>query len=124
VSEKGAAAYGVDANGEPTPQAVIDYMRRYGPFFTETDGVSISRRSVDGDYRQTVRSWKLREASVSYRIPSRFVQRYIRARSASFGLTMRNIYTWTNFLGLDPESDQFLSVPQDQRWTMKFTIAF
>lgn len=124
VSEKGAAAYGVDANGEPTEKAVIDYMRRYGPFFTETTDQEVSRRSVDGDYRQTVGTWKLREASVSYRIPSRFVQQYVRARSASFSMTMRNIHTWTNFRGLDPESDQFLSVPQDKRWTMKLTVAF
>jgi outer membrane receptor protein involved in Fe transport len=124
VSEKGAAAYGVDANGEPTEKAVIEYMKRYGPFYTETTGQEVSRRSVDGAYRQTVGTWKLREASVSYRIPSRLVQQYIRARSASFSLTMRNLYTWTNFLGLDPESDQFLSVPQDKRWTMKLTVAF
>jgi outer membrane receptor protein involved in Fe transport len=124
VSEKGAAAYGVDANGEPTEKAIIEYMKRYGPFYTETTGQEVSRRSVDGAYRQTVGTWKLREASVSYRIPSRLVQQYIRARSASFSLTMRNLYTWTNFLGLDPESDQFLSVPQDKRWTMKLTVAF
>jgi hypothetical protein len=71
-----------------------------------------------------VSTWKLREASVSYRVPARLVQQYIGARSASLGLTMRNIHTWTNFLGLDPESDQFLSVPQDKRWTIKFTVAF
>ncbi len=123
-SVKGCAAYGVDSSGNCTEQATIDYLSRYGPFFGETTGNEISRRSVDGAYRQNVSTWKLREASVSYRIPSSLVQRYIRARSATFGVTMRNLHTWTNFLGLDPESDQFLSVPQDQRWTMRLTVTF
>jgi hypothetical protein len=123
VSVKGAAAYGVDADGNPTEKATREYLMRYGPFFT-SDGTEISRRSVDGAYRQNVNTWKLREASLSYRFPSQWVQRYIRARSATFGVTMRNIQTWTNFLGLDPESDQFLSVPQDQRWTMRLTVTF
>ena len=79
---------------------------------------------VDGAYRQTVHAFKLREASVSYRFPTRFVQQYVRARSASASLTMRNLHTWTNFLGFDPESDQFLSVPQDKRWTLRFQITF
>ena len=37
---------------------------------------------------------------------------------------MRNLHTWTNFDGLDPESDQFLSVPQDKRWTVSMTVTF
>jgi len=122
-SIRGAAAFGTDADGNPTPDAVKKYMQRYGPFFTES-GTSVSRGSVDGAYRQTVHAFKLREASVNYRFPSRFVQQYVRARSASIGLSMRNLYTWTNFLGLDPESDQFLSVPQDKRWTVRFQITF
>lgn len=124
VSEKGAAAYGVDANGEPTPAAIREYLMRYGPFFTETDGLAVSRRSVDGAYRQNVDTWRLREASVNVRVPSQYVQQYIGARTVTLGLTMRNVHTWTNFLGLDPESDQFLSVPADKRWTVKLTVAF
>lgn len=122
-SVRGAAAFGTDADGNPTEKATIEYMKRYGPFVTES-GDPVSRRNVDGAYRQNVHSFKLREASVSYRFPSRFVQRYVRARSATVGLTMRNLHTWTNFLGFDPESDQFLSVPQDKRWTVRFQVTF
>ncbi len=122
-SARGAAAFGTDAEGNPTPDAVEKYMMRYGPFVTES-GKSVSRGSVDGAYRQTVHSFKLREASVSFRFPTRFVQQYVRARSASASLTMRNLHTWTNYLGFDPESDQFLSVPQDKRWTLRFAITF
>ena len=85
---------------------------------------SVSRGSVDGAYRQKVQTFKLRELGVTYRFPTSFVQQYVRARSASLRFTMRNIQTWTNFNGLDPESDQFLSVPQDQRWTVGMTVTF
>jgi len=98
-------------------------MKRFGPFETES-GDPVSRGSVDGAYRQSVQTFKFREFSVNYRLPSQFVRRYVRARSASFRFSMRNVQTWTNFLGLDPESDQFLSVPQDQRWTVGMTVTF
>jgi hypothetical protein len=120
---RGCAAFGTDASGECTDQARKKYMRRYGPFYTES-GQSLSWNSVDGAYRQTVNTFKLREASVTYRLPTSFVQRYARARSATASLTMRNLRTWTNFRGFDPESDQFLSVPQDKRWTVRFTVTF
>jgi hypothetical protein len=123
VAVRGCAAFGTDSSGECTQEAQIKYMRKYGPFVTE-DGQSVSRRSVDGDYRQEAHTFKLRELGVTYRFPTTFVQQYVRARSASIRFTMRNIHTWTNFLGLDPESDQFLSVPQDQRWTVGMTVTF
>ncbi len=119
----GCAAYGTDANGECTEQAVLKYMKKYGPYYTES-GDAVSRRSVDGGYGQSVNMFKLREASVTYRLPTRFVQEYARARSATVTVTMRNLRTWTNYLGLDPESDQFLSVPADQRWTVRFNLTF
>ena len=98
-------------------------MKRFGPFVTE-DGNSVSRGSVDGAYRQTVHTFKLRELGVTYRFPTNMVQQYIRARSASLRFSMRNVETWTNFNGLDPESDQFLSVPQDKWWTVGMTVTF
>jgi hypothetical protein len=119
----GAAAYGVDANGNPTPAAIDMYMRRFGPFVTES-GKSISRTTVDGAYLQSGTFFRLREASATYRIPDRWVQQYVRARSASLRLTMRNLHTWTDYLGLDPESDQFLAVPANKQWTVGFNITF
>ncbi|MNC94873.1 hypothetical protein D3C83_118470 [compost metagenome] len=57
-------------------------------------------------------------------MPREFVRRYTRARSATLGVTARNIATWTAFTGLDPETDQFLTVPPDKRYTMRFSITF
>jgi TonB-dependent SusC/RagA subfamily outer membrane receptor len=119
----GAAAFGTDANGDPTPEAIDQYMRRFGPFVTES-GESLNRRLVSGAYLQSGKFFRLREASVTYRIPDAWVQQYARARSASLRVTMRNLRTWTGFLGLDPESDQFLSVPADKQWTVGFNLTF
>jgi hypothetical protein len=129
----GAAAFGVDANGEPTEEARRQYMSRFGPFVTEeyTDadgnpagGRQLNRNSVQGAYLQDGSFVKLREVSANFRIPNSWVQRYTGGRNASIGLTMRNLHTWTDFMGFDPESDQFLTVPQDRRWTLRFQFSF
>ncbi|MGW8267173.1 MAG: SusC/RagA family TonB-linked outer membrane protein [Longimicrobiales bacterium] len=119
----GCAAFMPNQQEPCSEAATIKYMKRFGPFYTES-GDAVSRGSVDGAYRQSIQTFKLREVSLNYRLPSDFVRQYVRARSASFRVSMRNVQTWTNFLGLDPESDQFLSVPQDQRWTVGMTVTF
>jgi TonB-dependent starch-binding outer membrane protein SusC len=120
---RGAAAYGTGPDGEPTDEARIKYLTRHGPFVTES-GRELNRNSVDGAYLQDGTFFRLREASVTYRIPANLVQQYLRARGASIGLSMRNIHTWTDFTGLDPETDQFLVVPSDRRWTVRFNLNF
>ncbi|HSJ10531.1 MAG TPA: TonB-dependent receptor, partial [Longimicrobiales bacterium] len=142
----------LDADGNPTEAARIAYMRRYGcdvsmgqgctatgAWTTETwvdeDGVTrggrkLSRTQVSGDYIEDGQFLRLREAAINYRIPNRIVQQYMRARSASIGLTMRNLHMWTDFTGLDPEvgygdnQTSFLTVPQDKRWTVRFLFTF
>jgi hypothetical protein len=120
----GAAAYGTEADGiTPTEKAKDEYVRRFGTFVTAS-GVTVNRGSVRGAYNQSGKFWKLREASATYNLPKDFVRRYTRAKSVLVGLTARNINTWTDFTGLDPESDQFLTVPSDKRYTMRFSLTF
>jgi TonB-linked SusC/RagA family outer membrane protein len=130
---RGAAAFGTDADGNPTDEARRQYMSRFGPFITEeyidedgnpAGGRQLNRNSVAGAYLQDGSFVKLREVSANYRIPSSLVQRFTGARSASLGLSVRNLHTWTDFMGFDPESDQFLTVPQDRRWTLRFNFQF
>jgi TonB-dependent starch-binding outer membrane protein SusC len=120
---RGAAAFGENADGTPTQSAKEEYVRRFGPF-QDTSGTIINRGNVSGAYLQNGKFWRLREAAVNYSLPRQFVQRYTRARSATLGLTARNVATWTAFTGLDPETDQFLTVPPDKRYTMRFSITF
>jgi len=51
----------------------------------------------DGDFL------KLREVSLNYALPSEWVAR-IGARTGSVTVAGRNLYTWTKFMGLEPES--------------------
>jgi hypothetical protein len=120
----GAAAFGTEADGvTPTAKAKEEYVRRFGPFTNES-GASVPRTTVDGAYLQDGTFWRLREASVTYNLPRDLVRRYTRARSLMVGLTARNLNTWTDFTGLDPETDQFLTVPSDRRYTMRFSLTF
>lgn len=123
VSVKGAAAYGTNPDGTPTAEAIDQYMRRFGPFVNE-DGDPVSRGNVEGAYLQDGTFFRLREASVFYQVPREFARKYAKASSLSVGLTMKNLHTWTDFTGLDPESDQFLTVPADRRWTMRVQVTF
>jgi TonB-linked SusC/RagA family outer membrane protein len=124
VAIVGAAAYGTEADGvTPTQKAKEMYVRRFGPF-TNASGTTINRSNTEGDYLQEGKFWKLREASVNYNLPSTFVRRYTRARGVTVGLTARNLLTVTDFTGLDPETNQFLTVPSDRRYTMRFSLTF
>jgi TonB-dependent starch-binding outer membrane protein SusC len=134
----GPVAYGTNPDGTATDEAKIKWMRRFGcipanygqtnqqacPAWVTEDGRTLSRTAVSGDYRQDASFTRLREASVTYRVPSAFVQQFARAQTASVSLAMRNIRTWTAFDGMDPETDQFLTVPADRRWTVKFFFTF
>ena len=123
----GAAAFGTDGQGNPTPEARRQYLGRFGPFITEgLDGTprQLNRNNVDGFYANDAGFIRLREASVNYNLPASLVQQYMKARSATLSLTMRNIQTWTDFTGLDPETLQFLTVPMPRQWTVRFLFTF
>ena len=47
--------------------------------------------------------WKLRGISLTYDLPSEWVSRF--ASRASVSLSGRNLLTWTDFTGTDPEVD-------------------
>ena len=80
--------------------------------------------ALDAAYRKETSFVRLREVSANFRLPRDFTQRYIRAETASINVAVRNLNTWTNFDGLDPESDQFLTVPADRRWTIRMNVTF
>ena len=55
-----------------------------------------------GAYLEDASFWKLREMSLSYALPERYVAR-LRATSAVVRLTARNLGTWSKFGSWDPE---------------------
>ena len=53
---------------------------------------------------------RLRELSLSYRIPDHFVQRYARAKGAQLVLSGRNLgVLWTKYPGIDPEANRSIT---------------
>lgn len=85
-------------------------------------------------YLEQADFWKLREVSVSYTLPQNLAQRF-RASRASVTLTGRNLATWTDYSGMDPEINsagsgdnfgisEFLTQPPVRYWTLRFSFGF
>jgi hypothetical protein len=86
----------VDQAGKPQERKkTVDY------YFTLYNGNTVNNWFVeDGGFV------KLRELSVKYRVPESFLTRIGAqrlARGISIGVIGRNLYTWTNYSGYDPE---------------------
>jgi len=50
---------------------------------------------------------KIRELSVAYNLPKRLASQIGPLKSLQISLSGRNLYTWTNYSGLDPEVSNF-----------------
>jgi hypothetical protein len=48
---------------------------------------------------------RLREVSLTWNVPDRYSRNFFGARSTGINLAARNLHTWTNYSGLDPESN-------------------
>ena len=49
--------------------------------------------------------WKLREVSLTFNAPQDLVERSRVARSLSISVAGRDLHTWTDYTGIDPESN-------------------
>ena len=63
-----------------------------------------ARRSIFEEYIEDGTWTKLREVSVTWAVPPS-IGRFLRAQSTSISLTGRNLKTWTDFTGWDPETN-------------------
>ncbi len=88
--------------------------------------------SIQGEFVEKASFAKLREVSLGYDVPESYASR-IGARALSINVAMRNLHTWTNYTGLDPEN-MFLSgtpgfleqdnLPQLAQFITTFRVAF
>ncbi|HVT37447.1 MAG TPA: SusC/RagA family TonB-linked outer membrane protein [Gemmatimonadaceae bacterium] len=53
--------------------------------------------------------WKFREASVIYNLPVMLMRRIGAGTGSTLVFSVRNIHTWTNFTGIDPEANYGVS---------------
>jgi len=90
-------------------------------------------KTLDGFY-QDGDFVKLREASVRWALPTR-VATLIRARNADMIFSGRNLGTWSNYRGIDPENNyqitdgsdagsDFQTIGLASYWTLRFNIGF
>ncbi len=103
-------------------------LARYGPFRTE-DGRSLTFGNVAGAYIEDAKFLRLREVSLSYRVPQVAARTLLRASEASISVSGRNLATWTPYTGLDPEAiyaanTEFFTVPADRRVLVRLSLRY
>jgi TonB-linked SusC/RagA family outer membrane protein len=66
-------------------------------------------------YIEDASFWRLREVSLVLSAPEAWARRVLRGRSASVLFSVRNLGIWTDYTGIDPESNYNLltDIPQD-----------
>jgi len=101
---------------------VANFTRRSGDFFGSSAnlGLESQRDTAPGTYaRNSERNLlyeefiedgsfvKLREVALQFRFDQPWVRRYTGSRNATLRLAGRNLHTWTNYTGMDPEINLF-----------------
>jgi hypothetical protein len=87
----------------------------------------------DAGYVENADFTKLRELSFTIGLPERFAS-MIGGRSANLVIAGRNLHTWTNYTGFDPElnstpngnfgTSDFLTLPPDRIWNLRLNLSF
>lgn len=77
---------------------------------------------------------KLREVSLTYNVPQRYTQYLGTNGRVSLSIAGRNLATWTDYSGLDPETNiggstnftraEYMSVPPTRRWLATVNVSF
>ena len=88
---------------------------------------------TDAGYIEDGTFTKLRELSFTLKAPSSFAQA-MRASAVSFTIAGRNLKTWTDYTGFDPEilsspganfgTSDFLTLPPTRNWTARVNVSF
>ena len=131
-----------DRRLDPTVLSSLERLRRYG----NQNGAAFVREGVKPGFPATatvneVRDAfvqkadfvKLREVSLSYNLPVAYA-RYLRAQDATVTVSGRNLQTWTDYEGFDPEllsvantnfgRQDFLTIPPSRQMSLKLNVTF
>lgn len=118
---------------DTTALSAADHLKYFGPYVTES-GTVLQPSQVADPYIQNGDFLRLREVSVTFAVPSRFLAR-TGVSNASVTLAGQNLHLWTKYLGPDPEIHQnvvttefdqsdFLTFPPTRQWVLKLTLGF
>ena len=77
--------------------------------------------------------WKLRELTATFSLPSEWTQAF-RGRAVSLTLAGRNLFTWTDYSGFDPEvngnaqsnfsTNDNTTLPPFRSFMLRFDVSF
>ena len=125
---------------DPTVLTRRERLRRYGndtpgqPAFVQEHGGTTTVDEVREAYLQPGDFVRLREVSVSWNLPNSLLRSVRGVRGATLGLGVQNLAIWTDYEGADPElisaagvdftRDDFLTVPNPRRWTLRLNLTF
>jgi hypothetical protein len=76
------------------------YPLEYDPVYLAERATNAAGLGIVDQYFQDGGFTKLREVSATFTIPERFIRGFTRA---SITLAGRDLHTWTNYAGIDPE---------------------
>ncbi len=101
-------------------------IRRFGPYRTRA-GTAVTSPQVLESYIEDATYTRLREASLSVRLPDSVIDRVFRGSEARLTLTGRNLLTWTAYSGLDPETlytdtTELFTIPVERRWSLRLSV--
>jgi TonB-linked SusC/RagA family outer membrane protein len=106
------------------------------PLDLQARAVAAAAFSTDAGYIEDGSFTRLREVAFTYTVPGAALRRSVGSRIAGATLTVagRNLVTWTNYTGLDPEitstpganfsSSEFLTVPPTRQWIARVGLTF
>ncbi len=113
--------------------SVVDSLRRFGPFVTETGGTPVGTALVRGPYISDGDYVRFRELSLTWSVPASLI-RGIGLGGASLSVGGRNLGLWTKYDGFDPEvmgvenTTPFLgdvfTMPQSKRLFARLNVQF
>ena len=108
------------------------HPQNYSPLYiAEAVGTAYTRDGTIDQYYQDGSFMKLRELSMTYILPQRLT---VGAQSASITIAGRELHTWTDYRGLDPEGNSAsaagattldqANIPPLTRFTVTFNVRF
>jgi hypothetical protein len=117
-------------------QSCQDVNDPNAPLDLQARAVAASAFSTDAGYIEDGSFTRLRELTFSLAVPQRLLAQAVgrRVTGATFTVAGRNLATWTNYTGLDPEitsspastfaSSEFLTVPPVRQWIARVNLNF
>ncbi len=125
---------------DPNVLSRRERLRRYGndtpgqPAFVQQNGRTTTVDEVREAYLQPGDFVRLREVALSWNVPNSLLRTVRGVRGATLGLGVQNLAIWTDYEGADPElisaagfdftRDDFLTVPNPRRWTLRLNLNF